>query len=222
MATIQEIKVQGRKYRVWDEFLGLWKRISYWTKAADVEFESGKNAEETVSEISNDINELQTDLDNVETSLDVFSFRNNEGQAQYSMDDGTTWKDFKHPVGTKSITANGVYDVTDYASVNVNVPKYNIYKYTVTVVSSKSTITLTKPDGTTKSVSVNRYSNDNINLGPVHIFEWEHDGCQVSFHGVGYLNNSLINTENNSNGYYVISNARGTYSTLIFECLGKA
>lgn len=32
---------------------------------------------------------------------------------------------FKNPIGTKSITANGTYDVTDYASVIVNIKAYN-------------------------------------------------------------------------------------------------
>lgn len=57
----------------------------------------------------------------INNDLSVFSFRDNEGQAQYSMDNGETWVDFKNPAGTLSITANGTFNVADYASAEVKV-----------------------------------------------------------------------------------------------------
>ena len=54
MATVQETIVTGRKYRIWDAVNNIWKRISYWTKASDVEYEDGLNGEDKIQQIDND------------------------------------------------------------------------------------------------------------------------------------------------------------------------
>ena len=53
MATVEEVKITGRAYRIWDAVNSIWKRISYWTKESDVEFEDGLNLEDKVDEINN-------------------------------------------------------------------------------------------------------------------------------------------------------------------------
>lgn len=50
MAIVNEIIVTGRvKRRLIDKAAKLWQKISYWTKASDVEFDDGKTAEEKVA-----------------------------------------------------------------------------------------------------------------------------------------------------------------------------
>lgn len=51
--VVNEVTVTGRVYRrLIDKAAKLWQRISYWTKACDVEFDDGKSAQEKVGNIN--------------------------------------------------------------------------------------------------------------------------------------------------------------------------
>ena len=58
--AINEQIVTGRKFRkLIDEANKIWQRISFWTKATDVEFNDGKTAEQklgTINGITSDLN----------------------------------------------------------------------------------------------------------------------------------------------------------------------
>lgn len=50
--AINETIVTGRKFRkLVDEATKLWQRISFWTKASDVEFDDGKTAQEKLGNL---------------------------------------------------------------------------------------------------------------------------------------------------------------------------
>lgn len=66
MATINEQIVTGRKFRkLVDEATKLWQRISFWTKASDVEFNDGKTAEEKLGKINGITNSLNSNSSNI-------------------------------------------------------------------------------------------------------------------------------------------------------------
>lgn len=60
-SAIHRVKLKGKD---------VWTRYSYWTKAKDVEFETGKNAEETVANINQNISDEITRATNAENALD--------------------------------------------------------------------------------------------------------------------------------------------------------
>lgn len=60
-SAIHRVKLKGKD---------IWTRYSYWTKAKDVEFETGKNAEETVANINQNISNEVTRATNAENALD--------------------------------------------------------------------------------------------------------------------------------------------------------
>lgn len=61
--AVNEVIVTGRvKRRLIDKTAKLWQRLSYWTKASDVEFDDGKDAETKLGDINSALNTLNTNL----------------------------------------------------------------------------------------------------------------------------------------------------------------
>ena len=68
MAINEEI-VTGRKFRkLVDEAAKLWQRISFWTKACDVEFDDGRTAEEKLGAINGITDSLNSSSSNTALS----------------------------------------------------------------------------------------------------------------------------------------------------------
>lgn len=65
MAVNEQI-VTGRKFRkLIDETQKIWQRISFWTKASDVEFDDGQTLENKTNSMINDISILTSKLGNL-------------------------------------------------------------------------------------------------------------------------------------------------------------
>lgn len=68
--TVNEQIVTGRKFRkLIDEASRLWLRISFWTKASDVEFNDGETAETKFVNIANTINSLKQSFQDLKQSF---------------------------------------------------------------------------------------------------------------------------------------------------------
>lgn len=67
---INEQIITGRKYRrLIDKAAKLWQRISWWTKASDVEFDDGKTAEQKVGNINGITSDLSDNRDDIAASI---------------------------------------------------------------------------------------------------------------------------------------------------------
>ena len=74
MAINEQIQT-GRKFRkLIDESSRLWLRISFWTKASDVEFDDGETAETKLSNVENRIHDIVTSFQNGVNKIVVATF----------------------------------------------------------------------------------------------------------------------------------------------------
>lgn len=78
MATVNEQIVIGRKFRkLIDESAKLWQRISFWTKASDVEFNDGKTAEAKLGSIDGITDSLVSTSSRIAASAKAINILNN-------------------------------------------------------------------------------------------------------------------------------------------------
>ena len=82
MAINEEI-VTGRKFRkLIDEATKLWQRISFWTKASDVEFDDGSTAETKMGAINGITDSLASTSSNIAASAKALNQLNNKLTSQ--------------------------------------------------------------------------------------------------------------------------------------------
>lgn len=120
MAAINEQIVIGRAFRkLIDQANNIWMKISFWTKASDVEFNDGKTAETKVGGINGITSDVKRSDDDIASSiLPVHNIKSNLDQGiindkiQLDVDeDGDlVWKSGADSVLKK--LGSGIYDIT--------------------------------------------------------------------------------------------------------------
>lgn len=133
--AIDETIITGRKYRV--KSGSIWKRLSFWTKAADVECEDGKTVEEKIGPI----NGITDDTDSVSSDLAA------SAKAVKTVKD-----DVKNSINSFNISGTTVtYTKNDgtTASASLSIPDTNT---TYTINKTGSIISLVGSDGSKSSV----------------------------------------------------------------------
>jgi len=84
MSIVNEVIVTGRiKRRLIDKAAKLWQRISYWTKACDVEFDDGKSAQEKLGNINGITSDINEESENIAASIKAVNRLNNENSKKY-------------------------------------------------------------------------------------------------------------------------------------------
>ena len=151
-------------------------------EAAEVKFNSdhshlaGPSVQDAIDNISDNL-----------TASDNLKFRfgkDSQGRYGYYNSAGTLIP-FKNPTGTRSITANGTYDVTDYASANVQVQNTETFNIAANGVTDMG------------AVNIVRYANvavptiASVQRGSFDVDGYTHSSANVTISAVD-MNRSLV------------------------------
>lgn len=188
--TVNEQIVTGRKFRkLVDEATKLWQRISFWTKASDVEFDDGSTAETKMGAINGITDSLASTSSNIAASAKALSQLNNNlmSMPQWITDaDGkiTGYKtqggaDTVYPFSqlneealvfiSPQLRGSANKGQTMHQDYNVYVEKNRKYLFVYYQTSGQNfTVTVSK-DSTAKTIQMNR--NPTINNISTGIYE---------------------------------------------------
>lgn len=134
MATVNEQIVTGRKFRkLVDEATKLWQRISFWTRASDVEFNDGSTAETKMGAINGITDSLVSTSSNIAASAKSVNQLNNKlaGQPEWVQDANGKITGYKTDIG-------GADTVFPFSSNRIQTGTFVINTNKGTVVNFKS------------------------------------------------------------------------------------